>query len=273
MLDLVLPLECGGCGAPSTRWCDACASALRCQRRRTASSSRRASTPACRSSPSAATPARAGRPSSRSRSTAAATSSTRWPAPLALGIHRLTSWGILGDAAHGGPGSDPRAAARRRGGDPVTRIAAARHRGQPAPSPSSRRCAPTALVRDSVGLTSTARRAQHRRPGAAHRARCRVGEVLLVDDVVTTGATAREAVRVLHTAGRGSAGCVLDPGARESTADGVGNGPCNKGSKELTTGAAKRWHHRVNTRLPSGPTHREHITGRSSTSARHFAER
>ena len=24
MLDLVLPLECGGCGAPSTRWCDAC---------------------------------------------------------------------------------------------------------------------------------------------------------------------------------------------------------------------------------------------------------
>src|SRR5690348_3131408 len=28
MLDLVLPLECGGCGAPSTRWCDACARAL-----------------------------------------------------------------------------------------------------------------------------------------------------------------------------------------------------------------------------------------------------
>ncbi|RXR43577.1 ComF family protein, partial [Mycobacterium tuberculosis] len=25
MLDLVLPLECGGCGAPATRWCAACA--------------------------------------------------------------------------------------------------------------------------------------------------------------------------------------------------------------------------------------------------------
>jgi predicted amidophosphoribosyltransferase len=25
VLDLILPLECGGCGAPSTRWCDACA--------------------------------------------------------------------------------------------------------------------------------------------------------------------------------------------------------------------------------------------------------
>jgi predicted amidophosphoribosyltransferase len=28
MLDLVLPLECGGCGAPSTRWCPACAHQL-----------------------------------------------------------------------------------------------------------------------------------------------------------------------------------------------------------------------------------------------------
>ena len=25
MLDLILPLECGGCGTPSTGWCDACA--------------------------------------------------------------------------------------------------------------------------------------------------------------------------------------------------------------------------------------------------------
>src|SRR5215217_3604464 len=29
MLDLILPLECGGCGAPSTKWCDACAATLR----------------------------------------------------------------------------------------------------------------------------------------------------------------------------------------------------------------------------------------------------
>ena len=28
MLDLVLPLDCGGCGAPSTRWCAACAGQL-----------------------------------------------------------------------------------------------------------------------------------------------------------------------------------------------------------------------------------------------------
>ena len=29
VLDLVLPLECGGCRCPSTRWCQACAAALR----------------------------------------------------------------------------------------------------------------------------------------------------------------------------------------------------------------------------------------------------
>ena len=28
MLDLVLPLQCGGCGARSTRWCAACAKEL-----------------------------------------------------------------------------------------------------------------------------------------------------------------------------------------------------------------------------------------------------
>jgi hypothetical protein len=31
MLDLILPLECGGCGAPSTRWCTVCGTALAVQ--------------------------------------------------------------------------------------------------------------------------------------------------------------------------------------------------------------------------------------------------
>ena len=29
LLDVVLPLECGGCGAPQTRWCTACAADLK----------------------------------------------------------------------------------------------------------------------------------------------------------------------------------------------------------------------------------------------------
>ncbi|MDO3335231.1 ComF family protein, partial [Mycobacteroides abscessus subsp. bolletii] len=31
MLDLVLPLMCGGCGAPAVRWCDDCACAFSTQ--------------------------------------------------------------------------------------------------------------------------------------------------------------------------------------------------------------------------------------------------
>jgi predicted amidophosphoribosyltransferase len=59
-----------------------------------------------------------------------------------------------------------------------------------------------ALVRDSVGLSSAARQRN-----VAGRVRLRVaqegfaGDVLVVDDIVTTGATAAESVRVLQTSG------------------------------------------------------------------------
>ena len=60
----------------------------------------------------------------------------------------------------------------------------------------------TALVRDSVGLSSAARQRN-----IAGRVRLRLpsegleGEVLVVDDIVTTGATAAESVRTLQTSG------------------------------------------------------------------------
>ena len=60
----------------------------------------------------------------------------------------------------------------------------------------------TALVRDSVGLSSAARqrnvagRVRLRRPSAGL-----AGDVLVVDDIVTTGATAAESVRTLQTTG------------------------------------------------------------------------
>ena len=56
-----------------------------------------------------------------------------------------------------------------------------------------------AMVRDSVGLTSTAR--QRNLGGRVRLIRSVPGPVLLVDDIVTTGATSCEAVRTLHTAG------------------------------------------------------------------------
>jgi predicted amidophosphoribosyltransferase len=57
-----------------------------------------------------------------------------------------------------------------------------------------------ALTKDSVGLSAGARQRN-----VAGRVRLRrsvgEGEVVVVDDIVTTGATATESVRVLQTAG------------------------------------------------------------------------
>ncbi len=56
-----------------------------------------------------------------------------------------------------------------------------------------------ALVRDSVGLSSAAR--QHNVAGRVRLCRPVYGDVLVVDDIVTTGATAAESVRILQTSG------------------------------------------------------------------------
>jgi predicted amidophosphoribosyltransferase len=59
-----------------------------------------------------------------------------------------------------------------------------------------------ALARDSAGLGSAAReRNISGRVSLMRRRLPRGGELLLVDDIVTTGATARESVRVLQAAG------------------------------------------------------------------------
>ena len=56
-----------------------------------------------------------------------------------------------------------------------------------------------ALTRDSVGLSSTDR--QRNVAGRVRLCSAVAGDALVVDDIVTTGATARESVRVLRTAG------------------------------------------------------------------------
>ncbi len=205
VLDLVLPLQCGGCGAPSTRWCDACAAALRVK----------ADEPhvvAPRLDPQAPVFALGRYAGPRRQAIVELKENGRrdlvgpLSRALALGIHRLSTWGIVGEPLTVVPAPTRRRAARGRGGDPVARIAAAATAAHPHLGVATV-LRTGGLVRDSVGLSTSARErniaGRVRLAGPVPR-----GEILLVDDIVTTGATAREAVRVL-AAGGARVGAVL----------------------------------------------------------------
>jgi predicted amidophosphoribosyltransferase len=195
VLDLVLPLECGGCGAPSTRWCEACAQALTVHS----------------DEPILVTPRldpgvpvfSLGRHVGARRAAIIAVkergrSELTGPlgAALGAGLRHLVAWGIVTTPVTLVPGPTRRSAARRRGGDPVTRMARA---AQVPGATVVQALRLRAFTRDSVGLSAAARQAN-----IVGRVRLRTavgGEVVVVDDVVTTGATACESVRALQTAG------------------------------------------------------------------------
>jgi predicted amidophosphoribosyltransferase len=192
LADLVLPLECGGCGAPSTRWCDACAQALAV----------RADHPVLitpRLEPGVPVFS-LGRHAGVRRAAIIAVkehgrSELARPlgAALGVGLRNLVAWGIVETPLTLVPGPTRRAAARRRGGDPMAQVAA------PLDAVVVQALRTRAFTRDSVGLSAGARQVN-----IAGRVRVRrpvSGEVVLIDDIVTTGATACESVRVLQTAG------------------------------------------------------------------------
>jgi predicted amidophosphoribosyltransferase len=236
LLDLVVPLECGGCGAPSTRWCESCASALAVKA----------------DEPHLITPRldcdvpvfSLGRYAGVRRAAILAVKEHGRAdlvpilgAVLNAGLTQLLGWGIIDGPLTLVPAPTRRSTARRRGGDPVTRIAVATRLPGSVVAPVLRT---RAFTRDSVGLSAGQR--QHNISGrvlvrgralargpcdgralargpcdgralargpcdgrALARGPCDgrvgVGEVVLVDDVSTTGATASESVRVLQRAG------------------------------------------------------------------------
>ncbi|OBF03439.1 phosphoribosyltransferase [Mycobacterium sp. ACS4054] len=198
MLDLILPLQCGGCGAPSTRWCAACARELRV----TADQPHVVSPRVDPGVPVFALGRYAG---ARRQAILALKEHGRadlvgpLARALATGVHRLLSWGIVETPLAVVPAPTRRSAARRRGGDPVTRLARAAVAGHPAitVAPALRM---RALARDSVGLGTGARERNVAGRVLLRGTRPR-GEVLIIDDIVTTGATARESVRALDAAG------------------------------------------------------------------------
>jgi predicted amidophosphoribosyltransferase len=198
MLDLVLPLQCGGCGAPGTRWCPACAAAVFPD-----ADAPRLITPRVDPGVPVFALGRYAGPRRRAIVEMKEHGRTDLIAPLArvmaLGIHRLLTWGIVDAPLTLVPAPTRRSAARRRGGDPVGRVAAAAAGGHPGIT-VVRALRARAGTRDSVGLDTAGRGRNVAGRVALTNRPPRTG-VLIVDDVVTTGTTAAESVRVLQQHG------------------------------------------------------------------------
>jgi predicted amidophosphoribosyltransferase len=200
VLDLVLPLECGGCGARSTRWCDACAGDLAVKPDEPHLISPRVE-------PGVPVFSLGRYAGARREAIVAVKEHGRADLvePLAgalrAGLARLLTWGVVDTPLTVVPAPTRRWAARRRGGDPVTRVAVAAVAGHREIN-VVQALRTRAMVADSVGLSSADR--QRNIAGRVKMVRSLDGvasELVVVDDVVTTGATVCEAVRVLQTAG------------------------------------------------------------------------
>ncbi|MET0475997.1 MAG: ComF family protein [Mycobacterium sp.] len=195
MLDLVLPLECGGCGAPSTRWCGTCAGAIAVK-----ADEPHLITP--RLDPGVPVFSLGRYAGARREAILAVKEHGRadlvpvLAAALNVGLTHLLAWGIVDGPLTLVPAPTRRSTARRRGGDPVTKIAVAAAPPDGVVRPVLRT---RAFTRDSVGL-SAGQRQQNIAGRVLLRGRAD-GEVVLVDDISTTGATASESVRVLRRAG------------------------------------------------------------------------
>lgn len=130
---------------------------------------------------------------------------------MAAAIATLARWGEIPDAPtlHLIPAPTRALAARRRGGDPVTRIAR-----EAAKVLGPRVHVDPLLVtdrraRDSAGLDAAARAANLRGNIRLSQPRPVSGPSLLLDDVLTTGTTSAESVRVLTRAGIGVAAVLV----------------------------------------------------------------
>ncbi|WP_028478770.1 ComF family protein [Nocardia sp. CNY236] len=207
LLDLVVPVDCAGCGRPDLRWCIDCHAALAGPPVRVWP--RGAPGISCWTLGSYAGPAR--------RAVLAAKERGRRDLAEPLGVALAAGLAVLRTAGRPlvlVPAPSRAVAARRRGGDPVLRSARV-----------AARCLPDCWVlpilrmghgvRDSVGLTP-AERARNLRGRvvsvpvrSSGREILQSAEIIVVDDVVTTGATVHESVCALVRAGLHACGVLV----------------------------------------------------------------
>jgi predicted amidophosphoribosyltransferase len=227
LADLLLPVTCPGCDAPSTPWCDRCRGAF--------------ARPRVLSLPGLA-PVLALAPYAGAARAAVLAYKERGrrdlAAPLAGALRAgLAGAGMPAVAVVPAP-SRPRAA-RCRGGDHVLRLARELLR-ETSPAPPgcgggpvvARALALGAGARDSVGLDPAARSANlarhlRLRPRALEGVDAALPTVLL-DDVLTTGATARAATALLCAAGRAPVAVVVLTAVPAAPARLVGTDPVGR---------------------------------------------
>lgn len=208
LLDLVLPRECGGCGAPGTRWCATCAAGL-------AAAAPRAWAPT--PSPEGMPPTWAALPYDGPVRAALVAQKDGGRADLERVLSPVLALAITAavqdqcgrldhpDRLRVVPAASSRAAARRRGERPVERLV---HAAAALAGLAPCRVVPVLRLRrpvaDQAGLGATERVRNVR--GAvtvppALREQVRGRAWLVADDVVTSGATLTESARALREAG------------------------------------------------------------------------
>lgn len=217
LTDLMVPEVCGGCARPGTSWCRRCAAAL-------------ADVPV-ELTPRVPLPVTAwalGRYRGPHREAIVALKehgrrdlADPLGQALAYGLVELHRWAELPDRPRLCliPAPTRLAAARRRGGDPVTAVCRCTvdHLGRRARVASMLRT--RALTHDSAGLSASQRRANLsgavclRRDRSTRLPQPARDVVVLVDDVLTTGATAAESIAVLSAAGVGIDAVLVIAGA------------------------------------------------------------
>ncbi|MCW4352300.1 ComF family protein [Hoyosella sp. YIM 151337] len=214
LLDLLLPVECGGCSASGAIFCGTCCGSF-AESPRLLRPRRECGVPVWTlASYEGAARELVVNLKERGRADLVPVAGYF----LARGIFALCTQGDVDDPRLAplvlAPAPSRWLAARGRGGDPVRAVARAGARalarrlappGTAVSSPDVTACSLLRFapgVRDSVGLSAAQR---WRNVAGKVRVRERVGElpaaVLIVDDVITTGALVSESVRALHAAG------------------------------------------------------------------------
>jgi predicted amidophosphoribosyltransferase len=189
LVDLVLPARCVGCDRPGPVLCRACGSVERL-----------ADTVDLRAGPAGQIVVYAAASYGGPIRTALIAYKERGRRDLARPLGELLASALPPGRTCLVPVPSSPAARRARGGDHVARLArvAARRRG-PAPVVSALRL--VRAVEDSAGLGAASRAANVRQAMRAAGPRGQLRSAVIVDDIVTTGATLLEAARALNSAG------------------------------------------------------------------------